>query len=71
MALEPQPRYHSVLVEFMSFKDQQAYNDNTVFTQAQLSTIVPNDLKRWMCLKAYGVADPYFCGIKNVPVTKT
>jgi hypothetical protein len=58
MALEPQPRYHSVLVEFMSFKDQQAYAANTAFTVEQLVTITPNDLKRWMCLKSYGVADP-------------
>jgi hypothetical protein len=58
MVLEEKPRYRSVLIEFMSFRDGQAYAQNTEFTDLQLAEITPSDLTRWFCLKAYGVADP-------------
>jgi HEPN domain-containing protein len=42
----------------MSFRNGQAYAQNSEFTDNQLAEITPNDLARWFCLKAYGVADP-------------
>jgi hypothetical protein len=42
----------------MSFKDGKAYTKDYDFTDAQLITIQPENLVRWMCLKVYGVADP-------------
>jgi hypothetical protein len=58
MPLEPKPIYKHYVVEFMSFKDGEAYAKDYEFTDAQLKTIQPDDLVRWMCLKVYGVADP-------------
>jgi hypothetical protein len=37
-------------VEFMSFREEQNYASNTVFTQDQLVAITPSELKRWICV---------------------
>ncbi|KAI2509856.1 hypothetical protein MHU86_4567 [Fragilaria crotonensis] len=53
--------YYRYLVCFMTFKDNTDYDkDSNIveFTQEQLLAITPDDLKRWMCVTAYGVADP-------------
>lgn len=45
----------------MSFKDNVEYakDANVVgFTQDQLLTITPDDVRRWMCVTAFGVPDP-------------
>jgi hypothetical protein len=43
--------YKKYLVEFMSFRDQQGYNIQTLFTQEQLTAVRPGDIERWMCQK--------------------
>ncbi len=53
--------YYRYLVRFMTFKDNIEYakdSDVVDFTQEQLLSITPDDLKRWMCVTAYGVPDP-------------
>ena len=42
----------------MSFKDDTEYAAGYEFTQEQLLTICPVDVKQWMCLKAYGNPNP-------------
>ncbi|KAI2498774.1 hypothetical protein MHU86_15730 [Fragilaria crotonensis] len=49
--------YYRYLVCFMTFKDNTDYDkDSNIveFTQEQLLAITPDDLKRWMCVTAYG-----------------
>jgi hypothetical protein len=60
MTFEPTQvgRYRSILKELMDFKDNMLYQRNEEFTQEQLLTIRPQDVARWMCLKAYGTPDP-------------
>ncbi len=41
----------------MSIRDGLVFSSDTVFTQDQLGAIVPNELRRWMCLKTYTAAD--------------
>jgi hypothetical protein len=55
---EAKPEYYAYLVAFMSFRDGVAYTKASVFTNAQLATIQPEEIKRWMCLKVFGNADP-------------
>jgi len=58
--LEPEQKdvYKKYLVEFMSFKDDAAYDEDHEFTQNELGQITPQQLKRWMCLKVFGDPDP-------------
>ena len=60
MAFDPSQirRYKSILNKLMSFKDGTEYENDYEFNQEQLLTITPIDIKRWMCLKAYGNPDP-------------
>lgn len=51
-------QYRPYLVAFMSFRDEQAYDLQTVFTQEKLATIRPAEIVRWMCQKAYGNPNP-------------
>lgn len=55
---EVKRRYKRLLVEFMTFRDQQDYDRATEFTPDQLATIKPADVRRWMCVKVYGNPDP-------------
>ena len=51
--------YHGYLVEFMRFHAPDAgYDETTVFSVDVLSEIKPNDIARWMQLKAFGDPDP-------------
>ena len=54
--------YKTYLLEFMNFfhagEDHEPYTDETEFTDDQLRQIIPTDIKRWMCVKAYGVPNP-------------
>jgi hypothetical protein len=60
MLLKPKPAYKCYVVEFISFKDGEAYAKDYEFTGPQLITIQPDNLMKQvdMCLKVYGVADP-------------
>jgi hypothetical protein len=51
-------KYKNILVAFMSHEDGVEYDKHHVFVQQELSNITPDDLVRWMCLKAYGTAVP-------------
>jgi hypothetical protein len=35
-----------------------AYEKDHVFSQEELAALTPNDIKRWMCVKAYGTPEP-------------
>ena len=49
---QEKPLYFRVLVEFMNFMHPgENFNKATVFTQAQLLAIQPDDVKQWMCQK--------------------
>ena len=50
--------YQSYIVAFMSYKDGILYDRNTIFEVGHLGDVVPEDVKRWMCLKAYGLELP-------------
>ena len=51
-------RYHAVLVEFMRHKNNVNYPKEYRFSDQELGTITPDDIYRWMCLKAYQKYDP-------------
>jgi hypothetical protein len=51
-------RYMATLSEFMTYKDGLFYAPDEEFTQEQLLEIVPNDLYRWLCMKAFDKPDP-------------
>jgi len=55
-------RYKGTLDSLMSFVHGREvgseYAWDHVYTIAELNSITPIDVKRWMCLKAYGSADP-------------
>jgi hypothetical protein len=46
MPPEPKPACKSYVVEFMSFKDGEAYTKDYEFTDAQLITIQPVDVSK-------------------------
>ena len=51
--------YQPVMVEFMSFfHGAEEYEPDTIFTKQQLLEIRPNDIKRFLCMKAYNDPDP-------------
>ena len=56
--LPPHPNYHSCLVQLMSFVDGQEYEKDRLFAPETLGELTPVQIKRWMCLKAYGTPDP-------------
>ena len=58
MRTDHQPRYRSVLNEFMSWRDEVSYGKDHFFSDEELGAITPVQLKRWCCFKVYGVADP-------------
>ena len=51
--------YQPTMVEFMSFlHGAYEYPRDQVFTREQLLEIRPVDVKRYLCMKAYGDPDP-------------
>ena len=38
--------------------EEEAYEKDHVFSQEELAALAPNDIKRWMCEKAYGTPEP-------------
>lgn len=55
------------LVKFMSFRDGVPYEINHTFTAAALRLVSPAEIRRWMCVKAFGVPDPR---IDSKPICK-
>ena len=64
MSVDPQTlkRYKSVLAAFMSFLHRRlpgdSYERDHVFTEAELTAVIPLDVCRYMRLKAYGSEFP-------------
>jgi hypothetical protein len=50
--------YRSHMSKFMSFLDGVDYPANQEYTPEQLRQVRPTDIRRWMCLLAYGNQDP-------------
>jgi hypothetical protein len=51
--------YQPVMVEFMSFfHGAEDYEEEATFTREQMLEIRPNDVKRYLCMKAYNDPDP-------------
>jgi hypothetical protein len=50
--------YKAKLVAFMSYRDNIQYDNNHSFTCAQLLSITPDQLLRWMCKETYGTETP-------------
>jgi hypothetical protein len=51
--------YQPVMVEFMSFfHGAEEYEEDATFTKQQLLEIRPNDVRRFLCMKAYNDPDP-------------
>lgn len=50
--------YQGYIVAFMSYLHDTQYDRNDIFPIEYLGAIVPADIKRWMCYKAFGVEVP-------------
>jgi hypothetical protein len=52
--------YNGVLRRLMTFVHglEDVYEKDHLFSQEELAALTPNDIKRWMCVKAYGTAEP-------------
>ena len=50
--------YQHYIVAFMSFLHDVPYTKTTVFTPDVLRTVTPEDVRRYMCVKAFGVEEP-------------
>jgi hypothetical protein len=51
--------YQTVMIQFMSFLHGAVeYEEDAVFTREQQLEIRPIDVKRFLCMKAYGDPDP-------------
>jgi hypothetical protein len=51
-------RYHSVLAEFMSYRDGSTYEKTYPFPGDKLLKITPDEVAKWMAYKVYGVEFP-------------
>jgi hypothetical protein len=50
--------YKAVLDNFMSFHHGKVYKKEQVYTPAQLLSISPNDILRWMHFRCFRTPDP-------------
>ncbi len=50
--------YKAILVHFMSYVSGHAYDKDYEFSQEELGALNPLDVKKYMCMKAYGTAEP-------------
>ena len=55
---ETNAHYQSYIVALMSYMHQVQYDRMQVFPAEILAEVTPEHLKRWMCLKAYGLEVP-------------
>jgi hypothetical protein len=57
---DPSLRYKRYLVEFMSWFHERPhpYPTDTVFEQDVLLTVKPDDIRRWMSVKIFGLPEP-------------
>jgi hypothetical protein len=51
-------RYKAVLAEFMSFLDASKYDESVEFSKNRLLGITPDDVCRWMNVRAFGEPEP-------------
>jgi hypothetical protein len=50
--------YKAILVCFMSFLKEHEYDKDYEFSQEELGAVTPIDVKKYMCYRAYGTAEP-------------
>jgi hypothetical protein len=52
--------YHAMhtLIHFMIFTNGHAYAKDRQSVQDELAPLIPDDVARWMCQKAYGTPEP-------------
>ena len=50
--------YHRYMVDFMSYRDDVQYENTTIFSEDQLSLVVPMDVLNWMKERTFGTTDP-------------
>jgi len=50
--------YKRYLVEFMTFRDNVAYEADYAFTEEQLGAIQPEEVTEWLSMKAFGMQNP-------------
>jgi hypothetical protein len=53
-----QNTYHAILIRLMPFLNEQAYDNDHLFSQDELALLQPDDIKRWLCVQAYGTPEP-------------
>ena len=51
-------RYHATLVQLMEYKNKITYDADKTFTTTELLTLTPDDVKKWMAFRAFGLEDP-------------
>ena len=51
-------KYKGVLIELMSYLNNETYPREHQFSRDELSALTPADLMRWMNKKVYDVEDP-------------
>jgi hypothetical protein len=42
----------------MSYRDDEEYERDHEFTPEELNAIQPEEIKKWMCVKVYGIPEP-------------
>lgn len=50
--------YQSYVVSLMSYMHGVEYEKETIFPPDLLGELLPEDIKRWMCLRAFGLEEP-------------
>jgi len=60
MITPPSPRYLTILCEFMAFYHEKVkpYPKDHEFSEDELAAITPNDILKWMNVKAFGTPTP-------------
>ena len=58
MNQQQNPAYQGYIVAFMSFLHEVHYERTATFPAGVLGLVTPNDVKRWMCYKAFGLEEP-------------
>jgi hypothetical protein len=51
-------QYKPILIQLISFLNNQQYNKDHEFTEQELGVLTPADVLRWMNLKSFGVPNP-------------
>jgi len=58
MPLERKSDYYKYLIKFMSYRDDEHYDEEHEFTPEELNEIQPEEIEKWFCVLVYGVPEP-------------